>query len=203
MPKLGEAVGTSAQQIDRLERGERKLTREWAERLASALGVPPQSLLFPAMAAVPVVGLVGAGGSISTEAENDQFDPLFMIDLPFALSDDAIGFEVRGDSMFPAYKDGDIIIVSRTGAPVESVLGLEAVVRLGAADEPGDRFFKMPLRGSTPGTYDLESYNAPPMRGVKIGWASSLIARVPAAHWRRQNGAPPKNNAPQRRAKKD
>lgn len=43
---LAEAVGTSQPQIKRLESGERKLTKEWAERLAGPLGVSPEELLF-------------------------------------------------------------------------------------------------------------------------------------------------------------
>lgn len=43
---LAEAVGTSQPQIKRLEAGDRKLTKEWAERLSPHLGVAPESLMF-------------------------------------------------------------------------------------------------------------------------------------------------------------
>lgn len=43
---LAEAVGTSQPQIKRLEAGERKLTKEWAERISPHLGVSPEALLF-------------------------------------------------------------------------------------------------------------------------------------------------------------
>lgn len=43
---LAEAVGTSQPQIKRLEAGERKLTKEWAERISPHLGVAPEALLF-------------------------------------------------------------------------------------------------------------------------------------------------------------
>jgi len=43
---LAEAVGTSQPQIKRLEAGDRKLTKEWAERLSPHLGIAPESLLF-------------------------------------------------------------------------------------------------------------------------------------------------------------
>lgn len=46
MPKLGKLAKTSGQQIDRLEKGQRKLTREWAERLAPHLNITPESLVF-------------------------------------------------------------------------------------------------------------------------------------------------------------
>lgn len=43
---LAEAVGTSQPQIKRLEAGDRKLTKEWAERLSPHLGVAAESLMF-------------------------------------------------------------------------------------------------------------------------------------------------------------
>lgn len=45
--KLADLAGTSQPQIKRLESGERKLTKEWAQRLAPHLGVSPERLLFP------------------------------------------------------------------------------------------------------------------------------------------------------------
>lgn len=44
--ELADAVGTSQPQIKRLEGGDRKLTKEWAERLSPHLGVAPETLLF-------------------------------------------------------------------------------------------------------------------------------------------------------------
>lgn len=44
--KLAELVGTSQPQIKRLETGDRKLTREWAELIAPHLGTDAQSLIF-------------------------------------------------------------------------------------------------------------------------------------------------------------
>jgi transcriptional regulator with XRE-family HTH domain len=45
--ELADAASTSQPQIRRLEAGERKLTKEWAERLAPALGIRAETLLFP------------------------------------------------------------------------------------------------------------------------------------------------------------
>lgn len=42
--QLAERAGTTAQQISRLERGERKLTMEWVVRLAAALECEPAEL---------------------------------------------------------------------------------------------------------------------------------------------------------------
>ena len=45
LQRLAEKAGTTNQQISRLERGERRLTTDWMERLASALGCSPVSLI--------------------------------------------------------------------------------------------------------------------------------------------------------------
>lgn len=44
--QLAKLVKTSQPQIKRLEKGERKLTKEWAQRLGPHLGISAQSLLF-------------------------------------------------------------------------------------------------------------------------------------------------------------
>lgn len=49
--QLAELVGTSQPQIKRLEDGARKLTKEWAERIAPHLNVSAEHLLFPDKAA--------------------------------------------------------------------------------------------------------------------------------------------------------
>jgi phage repressor protein C with HTH and peptisase S24 domain len=43
---LAELVGTSQPQIKRLETGERKLTKEWAEKIGPKLGVTAEILMF-------------------------------------------------------------------------------------------------------------------------------------------------------------
>jgi transcriptional regulator with XRE-family HTH domain len=42
---IGDAIGTSGQQISRLERGQRRLTDDYLTRIAEVLGVPPTSIL--------------------------------------------------------------------------------------------------------------------------------------------------------------
>ena len=44
---LADEIGTSQPQIDRLEKGERKLTQGWLEKLAPALKMPMADLLLP------------------------------------------------------------------------------------------------------------------------------------------------------------
>jgi len=45
LQRLADQIGTTPQQINRLERGDRRLTTEWMERVASGLGVHPTELI--------------------------------------------------------------------------------------------------------------------------------------------------------------
>ena len=47
--ELAEEVGTSSQEISRLERGDRKLTAEWLTRLGPPLGIAGSELLDDAL----------------------------------------------------------------------------------------------------------------------------------------------------------
>lgn len=49
---LSRRLGTTRQQLGRLEDGQRKLTLEWAEKIAPILGCTPQDLMFPELARI-------------------------------------------------------------------------------------------------------------------------------------------------------
>lgn len=66
--QLADAAGTSQPQIRRLEAGDRKLTKEWAERLARHLNTTPEILLFgdpEKIATVNDIGFAPSATSIS------------------------------------------------------------------------------------------------------------------------------------------
>lgn len=44
-PALAKRMKTSTQQVERLEKGQRKLSQEWIDRAADALGVPPADII--------------------------------------------------------------------------------------------------------------------------------------------------------------
>jgi transcriptional regulator with XRE-family HTH domain len=44
LEQLAERMGTSVQQVSRLEKGQRKLTQDWMMRASAALGIPPAAL---------------------------------------------------------------------------------------------------------------------------------------------------------------
>lgn len=69
--QLADLVKTSQPQIKRLERGERKLTKQWAQRLAPHLKVTAEALMFPD-AASPESGLDRLVARIPPELADDS-----------------------------------------------------------------------------------------------------------------------------------
>jgi hypothetical protein len=166
--------------------GERRgITTETLGALAPVLGTTAAWLLEGIGEPTPghrvaVVGRIGAGAEISPEFEQSPPDGLYEIEVPFPIADDAIAFEVEGDSMWPRYDRGDVIICRREGTLADNVIGWEAAVR--TAD--GKRYLKRVQRAAN-GTFDLESHNAPPIRGVRIEWAAEVQGVVRTGQWRR------------------
>lgn len=61
--EVGTRVGTSASQIERLEKGMRRLTRDWAERLSPVLQKTARDLMFPDYGNNHGAGKGGGGGA--------------------------------------------------------------------------------------------------------------------------------------------
>jgi transcriptional regulator with XRE-family HTH domain len=126
--QLADLADTSNPQIGRLENGERKLTKEWAERLAPHLGCSPVDILYSSgelanatlspqpqtkmgqIKPVTVIDYVQAGEWRETLGlpHDDQYNvPVF--DDRYN-SDDLFGIELRGDSMDKEYKEGTVLV---------------------------------------------------------------------------------------------
>jgi SOS-response transcriptional repressor LexA len=131
---------------------------------------------------VPVVGWIVSGAEIQPEFEQVPPEGLYVIEVPFPIPVDAIALQVEGDSMWPRYDSGDVIICWRQGSSVEEIVGWEAAIR--TAD--GKRYLKRIQRGATFGTFDLESHNAAPIRGVRIDWAAEIKGVVRSGQWCRR-----------------
>jgi SOS-response transcriptional repressor LexA len=147
-------------------------------RIADVLGVSVDWLLTGEDAEtgsllsrkIQVVGYVGAGAEVIAIDDHAHGSGLEEVDCPWAqLGPSAVAVKVRGDSMTPAYFDGDLIFYDSTQTDFTHLVGKECVVAL--AD--GRRFIKQ-LRRTELGHWYLHSHNAEPILGVKIKWAAKV-----------------------------
>lgn len=171
-----------------VQNGDRRgVTTETLNALAPVLQTTAAWLLEGAEGSapkpVPIVGRIGAGAEILPEFDQTPVDGFsedgsHEIELPLPPSD-SIAFTVEGDSMWPRFNNGDVVICDRTEHDPALIAGREAAVR--TAD--GRRFLKTIRPGTRRGTFDLESHNAPPIRDVAIAWASPILMIIPAGRW--------------------
>jgi phage repressor protein C with HTH and peptisase S24 domain len=136
---LAQLVGTTAPQIQKLERGERRLTVDWMLRIAAALSslgqgeVHPKDLLPPegdgptreqddyadrgmtVNPAARLVDMVPVHGAARGGADQEMFidTPIDFKPRPLVLRNvtDGYAMQVTGSSMQPRYWDGQIVYV--------------------------------------------------------------------------------------------
>jgi transcriptional regulator with XRE-family HTH domain len=182
---LAEATGLSTSYVSRLESGQRNLSVKNLNLFAHAFQVDPRDVLSSSEESktntVAVMGRIGAGAEITPEDEQVPPEGLYEIETPFPIPDDAIAFEVAGESMWPRYDPGDVIICWNQGVHADEVLGWEAAVKTAT----GQRYLKRVLRGAESGTYDLESHNAAPIRGVQLVWIAAIQSVIRSGQWRK------------------
>lgn len=174
--EAARAIGVKVPTYTHHENGTRGVKLPEAHRYARFYGVSENWLLTGEGAptkrlSVPVLGYVGGGAEVITVDDYPMDDPhgdiVDRVELPMARHADIIALRVRGNSMWPAYSENDLIFYDRAPLPPAECLGREAVIRL--AD--GRTFVKRLAKGSRPGFFTLISYNGPPIEDVEVEWA--------------------------------
>jgi phage repressor protein C with HTH and peptisase S24 domain len=169
----------------KLERGERLLDENSIRTAAEAFGVTREVVLAE-QTPIRIMGEIGAGGMIEPEFEQVAADGLYTVDLPFPVPDGIDGFEVKGDSMRPAYRPGDIILVWREQRrPTSEYIGEECAVMT----TDGHRALKEIQRGRTARTFNLVSHNAGLIEDVGIEWVGEIYLVIKSRQIRAANRA--------------
>jgi len=152
------------------ENGQRGFKQRTATEYARAFRVRAEWLLFgtgdPERRPVPLVGYVGAGAEVYPFDDGGCLDE---IDPPPGIGPEAVAVKVKGDSMFPRYMEGDVLIYD-SHTPLARADGQECVVSL-----PDGRKFIKTVRVDPDGSVTLESFNAPPIRRVRVEWAAAIL----------------------------
>ena len=157
--------------IVKLERGERSLTSDWLDRISKQLKCAPTDLLGDE---VPVVGKIGAGGSVIYEDVGNEDTVRRPPETPGVL----VGLEVAGESMLPKFDPGDVIFISRDTDGVDPLdIGSYCACRL----RSGETYLKKLAKGSRAGLFTLRSLNGVDIEDVELDWATPVRAITPRA----------------------
>lgn len=149
------------------------LTDKTYRKLAAAAEVSVTQLIGEELPRrqVPVVGYVGAGAQVFPVDDHTQGQGMDMIDAPVGAEANGVAVIVRGDSMFPAYWEGDVLFYHRDYDFARSAcLYNECIVKV----IDGPTLLKQIMPSSRPGLLTLNSYNAPPILDVAIEWAAPV-----------------------------
>lgn len=172
LQEVADAAGTTNQMVGMLERGERKLTLEWMQKLAPVLGVTVAELLDDIAAPrIPVVGYVGAGFQIFPVDDHMKGAGLDEVDAPpGVMAKSAVAVIVRGDSMVPVLEEGDVIYYDeQVEGDLDNLLGRLCVV----CCLDGSTYVKQLKKAD--GRYWLHSHNADPIFPAGIAWAARVL----------------------------
>lgn len=145
------------------------------QKLAGALDVELDVLLRRPR--VPIVGYIGAGGHVIFEEYGETLDPDRTVLRPPGISGKLVALVVRGESMLPKYRDGDVIYIQRDHPGLlAEYIGEDCAVRLAS----GETYIKQLAYGSSDNLFTLRSLNAADMIDVQIEWATPILFIMPA-----------------------
>ncbi|WP_417245978.1 S24 family peptidase [Celeribacter sp.] len=176
------AADVSYEQLKNLKQGKAKRTNvDDAVKVAAAFGVQIEDFLNgnftpDTTSAIAVAGRVGAGATVELSDPYPKGDGLYHVACPPQISPtNIVAVEVQGNSMEPAYEEGDILFYSRDalGVPADAI-GKRCIVE----DSEGRVWVKLLRRreGQPEGLFDLISFHAdaPPMYDVAVKWAAPV-----------------------------
>ncbi len=164
--EAARALGMAEPTVRAHENGTREPGKPNLRKYSRAFRVPYSWLAngegAPDSRRLPVLGYVGAGAEVfPDDGAARAFDPM---DLPPGATSDCFALIVRGESRYPRYDDGDVIICMPEVSEVSNLVGMDCVLDV----EDGRRLLKRLERGSKRGLFTLNSENASPIRDVKV-----------------------------------
>lgn len=169
---LAELAGTSQPQIQRLEKGTRGLSKNWATKIAKHVRAIPEELMFGDRT-VPIVGIVAAG---TAQFSSETHQSLGRARMPRGGTEETVAVEVRGDSLGGAFDGWLIYYDERREPPTEDMLGALCVIGLVS----GQVVVKTLMRGRVDGCFDLFSgAGGAPLTDQSVAWAARVAAIMP------------------------
>ena len=164
---LANDTGFNQGQVSRWLSGARRTNTDFLKAVAKYFDLPISALFEPFE--IPIVGYIGAGAEFYAIDDHEKGAGLDTIEAPLNCPPNAVAVKVRGDSMFPVYCEGDVIIYAERRTDIDEFLNKRCVC--GLAD--GRILVKNITRGSE-GLYTLTSFNSPPIEDVVVEWAARI-----------------------------
>lgn len=172
MKGLSLAAGLGETAVRDIVKRDASPTAETIAALAKAAGVNSSWLAYGddgAVLKIPVQGIVSAGDGWIMPDDNN------LGGLEFSVAGaDLFAIEIRGESMFPVYRDGECLICSRFRGPhLDNLIGLDCAV----LTQDGKGYVKLLKRGRRSGRYTLKSYNTltDDIDDVALQWAAPVV----------------------------
>lgn len=163
--ELADELGIERPLISKYENGYHQIPDHVVERASQRFAVTAAFIRYGDTESrlAQVRGRVGAGAHI----EAIDAPPWKYVEVPASWTD-AVPLIVDGQSCYPVYEDGDVIVIRGEPRLIEDeFLGKMAVVET----HDGLGLLKRVRRGSAPGLYTLESLNAPPIEDITLASA--------------------------------
>lgn len=141
----------------------------YIDKLARAINLRASDFIS---VSVPIINYVGAGDEVFPIDDYAQGAGMDEIEAPAHCPLDAVAVVVRGDSMYPDYWPGDVLIYRRD-VPFDrdACLYQDCVVRV----LDGPTLIKRVKPGSRPDVITLESTNAPPRLDQVLEWGAPVL----------------------------
>ena len=159
--ELARHLGLDPQKISKMASGERRVQAAELPKILAFFGEDPD------VPTIPIVGYVGGGAAVYPVDDHAKGAGPDAVQAPPGLSHNAVGVVVRGDSMWPVFRDGDVLIYDQRSFDPSKYVGKECVVGL----SDGRTLVKTLRRDSGEG-WRLTSHNAEEIAGAGVEWAA-------------------------------
>ncbi len=171
--QLADLVGVGQTAVSNWEVGKREPEEENIQALADVFGCTAIWLRYNIdnsneKKLARLRGYVGTGDIIHMFAE----DVIDYVEAPKGSEVSFEAFEIKGNSQYPVYRDGDLVYYNPTAnSRVLELIGRDCVIEL--AD--GRLFLKRLEYGSRAGLYNLASYGTPEIRDQAVRSAAEIL----------------------------
>jgi transcriptional regulator with XRE-family HTH domain len=175
--KAAALLGTTRNQLVKLESGARRLSDVWIDRAAKAYDVDHGQIVTEESAdqgTVPLVGYVGAGAEAHAFGEGQG--PFDRVEAPEGATEHTVAVEIRGESLGTLFDQWLVFYDDVRDPPTRDLIGKLCVV--GLAD--GRVLVKKLTRGQLDEKhFNLLSNTEPPIYDAVVAWAARVKQMTP------------------------